>query len=270
MDRVAGLSAPEISVRHGGRTQRRLRSIFYRESGDRLWRREGADRDSTCHPRPVRRRGSRRGGGLGAHCVSTRCGRNSVAGEIRPRCPTRAAGLNPPSRLSAPSGTNWRYEVLVDASAVYRTTTCVGVSLHSVQRHRGPVQRKHPKCNGNAFPTGAGWLLPPVARGWAGVPHVLRPGALHGEAHRVFGEVPDELPLLGIRRPGHRTEKPPSLDLDMSDDRDALALVEHVPDAPLWRSLQLRHRSPVLHHPVTIRKAADNRTVTPEPVECAL
>jgi hypothetical protein len=46
----------------------------------------------------------------------------------------------------------------------------------------------------------------------------------------------------------------------MPDDRDALAPVEDVPDAWLWRSLQLRHRSPVLHHLVTIRRSADTHS----------
>jgi hypothetical protein len=34
----------------------------------------------------------------------------------------------------------------------------------------------------------------------------------------------------------------------MADDRDPLAVVEHVPDPRLRRRLQLRHRRPVLHH----------------------
>lgn len=83
--------------------------------------------------------------------------------------------------------------------------------------------------------------------------------------------ITDELPLLRILRPGHRTQQTSPFDFDMPDDRDALALVEHVPDARLWRSLQLRHRSPVLHHPVTIRKGADNHTVAQtSQVECPL
>lgn len=144
---------------------------------------------------------------------------------------------------------------LVALSPPSAALDATGTSPSATKRRQ--MQREHvPDKSGLALTAGCWWEGRCSAR-------IQTRCIPHGEAHRVFGEVSDELPLLGILRPGHRAQKPPSLDLDMPDDRDALALVEHVPDARLWRSLQLRHRSPVLHHLVTIRRGADTHSKAP-------